>query len=304
MLVLGMTPASSRGADLIYVSTTYGRIVTYDVSLSTADAVAASGTLFSSGYGNAYGVAFDKAGNLYVANEGSQIFKINSSGQGTLFATDSLNVPWGLAFDSAGNLYAANLFGKSITRYDSAGNLIGGAPFISGLASGPLGLAFDASGNLYVGRGGGANTITRYDSSGNNIGVPPFASGTELVPHSLAFDTAGNIYASNYGYNTITRYDSAGNQIGTNFISSGLYKPQEMAFDSAGNLYVASDYYMSKYNSAGVLQFSWSTGGYSPRGVAFKPSIVPEPSTYILGGIASGLFALIARRRNRHQQRA
>ncbi|MFM7593454.1 MAG: NHL repeat-containing protein, partial [Isosphaeraceae bacterium] len=229
-----MNSQFAQATDLLYVSTQFGNVMTYDVSLNTASAVAASGSLFSSGYGNAYGIAFDKTGNLYVSNEASRIYRIDSSGNGSVFATAGLNVPWGLAFDAAGNLYAANLYGNNVTRYDSSGNLIGGVPFVSGLASGPIGLAFDTSGNLYVARGAGGNTITRYDSSGNLIGGGPFAVGAELVAWGLDFDSAGNLYAANYSYNTITRYDSSGNQIGDNYITTGLNKPQEFAFDSRG----------------------------------------------------------------------
>ncbi|MFM7593335.1 MAG: PEP-CTERM sorting domain-containing protein, partial [Isosphaeraceae bacterium] len=211
-----------------------------------------------------------------------------------------LNTPVSLAFDSAGNLYTANLSSNNVTRYDKSGNLIGGVPFVSGIASGSLGVAFDKSGNLYVARGAGQNTITRYDPSGNLIGGGPFAVGPELDPYGLVFNLSGNLYSVNYGYNTITQYDSSGNKIGSNVVSTGLNKPQTLAFDTAGNFYVTNDNGISKYNSTGVFQFSWSVGA-SPRSVAFKPSSVPEPSTYALGLIAAGTLAWVARRRRQRQ---
>ncbi len=147
------------------------------------------------------------------------------------------------------------------------------------------------------------STIVRYDVS---LGTAVDVAGSLSVfvpsgqglssPEALAFDSSGNLYAANPGNNTITKYDSAGNGIGTYFVNSGqgLNFPNSLAFDKTGNLYVTNIFSdtISKYNSAGVFQFSWSTTA-SPRFLAF----VPEPSTYVLATLATGLMAVIARRR-------
>jgi sugar lactone lactonase YvrE len=308
VLTMGLGLRSASGLEWMYVSLGNNTIVRYDVSLTTGAAVQASANVFvSSGQGlNSPGsLAFDTSGNLYAANVGNNtITRYDSSGiyGGTPFVTSSqgLSGPSGLAFDTSGNLYAANVGNSTITRYDSSGNY-GGTPFVTssqGL-SGPSGLAFDTSGNLYAANAGNS-TITRYDSSGNYGGTPFVTSSQGLSgPLGLAFDTAGNLYASNNVGNSITRYDSSGNRIGTYFVSSnqGLRNPNGLAFDTTGSLYVSNpgNNTISKYDSAGVLQFSWSTT-WQPRLLAF-PTVVPEPSTYVLGGLATGVIALIARRR-------
>jgi DNA-binding beta-propeller fold protein YncE len=71
-------------------------------------------------------LAFDKAGNLYVANfVSSTIEKFTPGGVGTVFASTGLNHPVGLAFDSGGNLYAVNSFDNTIYRFtpDGVGTL-------------------------------------------------------------------------------------------------------------------------------------------------------------------------------------
>jgi sugar lactone lactonase YvrE len=94
------------------------------------------------------GMAFDKFGNLYVSvvgdsDLGSTIFtngailKIDSSGNGTVFASN-LNFPIGLAFDSSGTLYAAIEGDNTIEKFDSNGN---GTVFASGLDD-PVFIAF------------------------------------------------------------------------------------------------------------------------------------------------------------------
>jgi hypothetical protein len=62
-------------------------------------------------------------------------------------------------------------------------------------------------------------------------------------------------------------------------------------------LYVSNigDNSISKFDTSGNFLTSWSTGNASPYYLAFQP--VPEPSTYALGAIATGVMAAIARRR-------
>jgi len=141
-----MVPGAVGAADFIYVSLGDSTIRRYDVSLGTAAAVAASAEIFV------------------------------NTGQG-------LNNPFGLAFDSSGNLYAAN-FNNTITRYDSSGTYVSGAPFVNtgqGLNS-PLGLAFDSSGNLYAANEGNS-TISKIRSDGTVL----FSWSTPASPGFLAF---------------------------------------------------------------------------------------------------------------------
>jgi hypothetical protein len=125
---------------------------------------------WSSGLKRPWGLAFDSSGNLYVGNYvGSSespdyILKLDSSGNGTVFANSGFNRPTGLAFDNSGNLYVANAdpspSGGYILKFDSSGN---GTVFATGLSN-PEGLAFDSNGNLYVAN---VYSIMKFDSSGN-----------------------------------------------------------------------------------------------------------------------------------------
>jgi sugar lactone lactonase YvrE len=126
------------------------------------------------GMGIPQGLAFDRSSNLYVASVagagGDTIWKYNSPGVGTVFASSGLSYPIGLTFDSAGNLCVANWNGNSIWKYNSSG---AGTAFASSGLNKPYGLAFDNEGNLYVANSGDG-TIAKFDSSG--IGTV-FASG-------------------------------------------------------------------------------------------------------------------------------
>ncbi len=65
---------------------------------------------FVSGFYQPTGLAFDAAGNLYVANSGGlpRSSEVTPAGAVSIFAS-GFNGPEGLAFDAAGNLYVVQL---------------------------------------------------------------------------------------------------------------------------------------------------------------------------------------------------
>ena len=120
------------------------------------------------------GLAFDAAGDLFVASAQNSIYKISAgSTTGTVFTSGgSLSTPFALAINPAGTLlYVANADGNSILSFPLAGGA--GTTFATTGLNVPIGLAFDASGNLYVGNRG-TGTIEKFDSSGN---ASVFATG-------------------------------------------------------------------------------------------------------------------------------
>lgn len=102
----------------------------------------------ATGFSAPSGLAFDKVGNLYVANFiTNSIDRIASDGTKTPFVSGvNLKGPIGLVVDEAGNLYVANYFGGTIIRINPAG-------ISTVIASGfkkPYYLTIDRDGNLFV----------------------------------------------------------------------------------------------------------------------------------------------------------
>ncbi len=228
------------------------------------------------------GLAFDKAGNLYVANNGTvgTILKFAPDGTCSTYYTLAGAKFQGLAIDSAGALYAASSANNSILKITAA-NM--GTTYYTGTGANalnaPHSLAFDKSGALYVGNIGkegsvNANCIVKITAAGASGTLSKVSDGTvPVVAYGLAFDSAGSLYAANAGANNVLKYVGGAGQAAV-FVS-GLTNPHGAAFDGAGNLYVAnttaSPAAIVKITPAGVKTTFAASGLNAPVGLAFSP---------------------------------
>lgn len=210
------------------------------------------GTGTAASFYNPASVAFDAAGNLYVADhETSVIRKITPkavvttlAGSGSRGFSDgqgreaSFFFPFGITVDASGNLYVADYFNNRIRKITPDGlvtTLAGSG--VQGAADGPAGaatfygprdVALDASGNLYVSDGEN-NLIRKISQSGvvstfAGTGKPGAADGQGKAasfnqPDGLAVDAAGNLYVADV-YNYLIRKITPGGLV-TTFAGSG-----------------------------------------------------------------------------------
>lgn len=195
------------------------------------------------------GIAFDDAGNLYIAESGNErVRKVTPlgiistiAGNGTagyngdgIAATGAeLNNPNGIVVDKSGNIYIGDYFNNRVRKVNTAGfistvagNGTGGYSGDGGLAIDaevywPAGLALDTSENLYIADDNN-DRIREVNSDGmistfagtgyggyNGDGIP--ATSAELyAPDRVTTDSAGNVYISEYGNNRIRKVNAGG----------------------------------------------------------------------------------------------
>ncbi len=114
------------------------------------------------------GMAYDDAGNLFVANLGNDtLIKIDPLGTATLFSdSDLISEPGGLAIDGAGNLFVANYGTSTIVRYrmDTGEHAVFAGPDVSKMAH-PNDIKLSRKGGLLTSARQG--NVLRLDALGN-----------------------------------------------------------------------------------------------------------------------------------------
>jgi alpha-tubulin suppressor-like RCC1 family protein/subtilisin-like proprotein convertase family protein/sugar lactone lactonase YvrE len=189
----------------------------------------------ASGLSYPNGLAFNSAGDLYVANTannagGGNISWYTPSAVETTFYS-GLD-PHGLAFNTAGNLFQVDYNSGNIYEYTPAGIQ---STFATGFSL-PILDAFDSAGNLFVsaGYGAGSGYITKITPAGVQT---TFATGLTF-PNGLAFNSAGNLFVSSQTSGVIYEYTPAG--VRSTFTTLPVSAVNGLAFNKAGNLFAAT----------------------------------------------------------------
>jgi len=195
----------------------------------------------SAQFANPLDLAFDSAGNLYVAdNDNNAIRKIDLgtgevstvAGSGTSGfadgpgATAQFWYPCGIAVDSAGNVFVVDRGNHCIRKIDTAGvvSTIAGTPGTFGFADGPgasaqfmspSDVAVDSSGNLFVADTNN-NCIRRIDGVTGEVstiagtGTAGLVNGSGLLaqfnyPTGIIIDSAGDLYVADQSNHVIRK---------------------------------------------------------------------------------------------------
>lgn len=157
------------------------------------------------------GLAFDKAGNLYVTDLSGpyqKILVIDRTAQvvRTLGENDKLSFPNGVAVDGAGNVFVSDSNNGRLLMFDAQGIVRGqiGRGSGQGNLGLPRGLAVDGSGRVFVADASGQGVFIFRAPSGESrrfdylgfIGGEGVADGQFLYPNSAAIDARGRVYVA------------------------------------------------------------------------------------------------------------
>ena len=212
------------------------------------------------------------------------------------------------AFDKAGNMYIAQNFNNTIRKVDKIGRITtiagtngvfgytgDGGPAVNALLYHPTALAVDKDDNLIISdRNGGV--LRKIDPSGiittisgqftNTCGAGdggPLAQAQFFVISAITIDREGNLYISDYGCNTVRKVNTSGiittiaGGAGYGFSGDGgpataakLAYPVKVAVDNAGNVYIpdAQNHRIRKVTTSGIITTIAGNGivGYSGDG--------------------------------------
>ena len=184
-----------------------------------------------------FGIAFDKAGNLLIADKDSNVIRRVAgdltittfagtgvrgfSGDNGAATSATLSGPQGIAIDANGDLLICDRFNNRIRMITPDGTITtiagdgrslttgDGGPATQASLNGPFNLTLDAAGNIYVLEASGA-VLRRIDTSGTIstiAGTPSvLLDGLDGVPANqaflnvggLAFDSSGNLYLASF----------------------------------------------------------------------------------------------------------
>jgi sugar lactone lactonase YvrE len=158
-------------------------------------------TIGSTGFNCPRGIAFDTAGNLWVANaSGSavRILRANISATNptavvdtTLSAPSGASQPYGIALDAEGNVWVSYCMGSAVSRYTASGTSVATTPAATLTSNGlsppgldcPVALALDNSGLLWVAnKGTGNNGATLCQFAASDMAAGGAANPVTEVP--------------------------------------------------------------------------------------------------------------------------
>lgn len=199
------------------------------------------------------------------------------SGDGGPATSAKLNNPEGIAFDAAGNLYIADTLNVRIRKISTdgvittvagggnppcCGNIGDGGPATAAVLANPEGVAIDSDGSLYIsepdfGRvrkvdgDGIITTVAGGSAHGPGIGDGGAAVNATFVPHGIALDAAHDLYiadaensrirvvATNGIISTFAGSASGYSGDGGPATSAELFAPFGVALDAFGDVYIA-----------------------------------------------------------------
>jgi len=205
-----------------------------------------------------YGLAADKTGTIYVAdNCGGNDVELYPKGSTTMKSsiTDGISNPLGLAIDKSGTLYVSN-YPASITEY-AFGTSTPSKTITGGGLTDPFGLALDKKGNLYI-ADFGTDAVYELPAGGSSVTNLNLSQAGE--PIGLAID-------AKTGY--LWETDGQGNGINVYNLAKGT-SPIE-TITGNGDPYAISDQHVGKPKGEVVNSdlstssiYAYKPGKYTP----------------------------------------
>ena len=259
------------------------------------------------------GLAFDSAGNLYIADSSNNcVREVRASGiittvlgTGAPGATlpNQLNVPTGLAIDSAGNLDVADSGNQRIQQLEPSGG-------IQTLPGAGRDVAADGKGDLFIAAASQVLELTPalklstvagggsylYGGDGG-----PATSARLNGPVAIALDAAGALYIADQRNSRVRKVDHSGTittLAGDGTFGSGpdeLSAPGGVAVNSSGVVYIAdqnNDRIQAVVSSGNIVTVAGiAVPGFNADGLPATSTQIFSPGNIAIGPDGSVYFA-------------
>jgi DNA-binding beta-propeller fold protein YncE len=235
--------------------------------------------------GDAQSLAFDGAGNLFVAGLlSSRVWKVSPEGWITTIYRGGQ--PFGVAADATGNLFFMDFDTQRVRKVTPDGTLstiagggtklprtADGGPATEARLNGAAELAVDTAGNLFISERHGyrvrkvtpegiISTVAGNGQRGFSGDGGPATQARLKEPLGLAVDSAGNLFIADRGdyrvrkvtpegiISTVAGNGKAGlSGVGGPATEAGLRCPNGLAVDAAGNLYIGDSSWIEEYHN-------------------------------------------------------
>ncbi|MDB5061898.1 MAG: hypothetical protein JWP67_1741 [Mucilaginibacter sp.] len=221
---------ADRGNNMIRKITPAGVVSTF---AGSGNAGYSDGTGIAATFNTPSGVAFDVAGNLYVADYGNNLIrKITSDGVVTTVAgsravgyanglgiATNFNKPTSIALDAAGNIYVTEPYNNAIRKIspDYMVTTFAGGPAATTLVGSPIAISIDATGNMFIADFNGrilkisaGKILTVLAGKSGTTGSTDGDGGSASFnnPQGIASGTSGSVYVADFGNNLIRKVNS------------------------------------------------------------------------------------------------
>jgi DNA-binding beta-propeller fold protein YncE len=230
---------------------------------------------------NAYGVALNASGQVYMLSGGVQ--ELSATGVPITQWSTGMGSPCGIAVDSSGNVYVVNSQINSqiaaVLEYSPGGTLItqwGTFGTGNGQFEGPDGIAVGPNGVVYVSDNDYNPSVCRveeFSSNGTYLGQwGSYGKGNGQfdVANAIAVNASGDVYVLDFGNHRVQEFSATGayiTQWGSYGSGNGQFQsPLGMGIDPSGNVYVADGllYSIQEFTSSGAFIAQWNTPAGGP----------------------------------------
>jgi len=219
-------------------------------------------TVPASGLNGPFGVAVDRAGDVFIADFfNNRVVEVPAGGGAQTTVGSGLNYPAGVAVDGAGDVFIADAGNNRVVEVPSGGGAqttVG-----TGLYS-PMGVAVDGAGNVFIA-----------DTPNNRVVEVPAGGGAQTTVGTglgelfgVAVDGAGDVFIADTLNNRVVEVPAGGGAQTT--VGSGLNQPTGVAVDGAGDVFIAdsNNSRVVEVPAGGGAQTTVGSGLPFPAGVA------------------------------------